>query len=390
MARNRYYEDAYALLIGVGNDDIPQSKHDAEGIGRVLMDPDKAAYNPKKTRILTADETTREGMLEAMGKLVDTVGSQKDATVILYYSGHGGVFPTAENGSQYFFCNHGFREDEPETTGISADEFTLLVQSIPSKRKLVLLDCCHAGGMITDNGEMVQHKFLSRLLGLSTYRGLVEKLGMGEGVVSVVSCDKDEKSVIFQNAQYSLFTEKVIEALEGYGSGQDDYVAVIDLINYVLKTVPRAYSRQNPKLKTARELDGRFSLCRNSFPIGISDTPERSTGGLKSLQSQHEVDLQTSEPNIEYVYHVKGQIHDSVKLNKLERAFLLFDGLLTIIDSKILRDTVVLLNRNYRSLQDDQMMGVITAERYNTEMAKISLRMLNCADRLEEFYENGF
>ncbi len=389
MAQSRYFEQAYALTIGVGNQDIPQSAQDAEGIAHILTHPDKAAYNPEKVRVLTGEQSTREQMLGALNHLVETVSPKVEHTVIIYYSGHGGEFPSADGSHKYFLCNHGFDESNPDETGISADEFTLLVQSIPSQRKLIMLDCCHAGGMILNNGEMVQEKFLGRFLQNSTYRGLVEKLGMGQGVVSLVSCDKDEKSVIFQKAQYSLFTEKVIEALEGYGSGQDDYVAVIDLINYVLKSVPRAYKKQNPKLKAASDLNASFSLCRNSHPVGIESLPERPSGDLKNLNEAHEVALETSEPGVDYVLSVKGQIQQAVKKNKIERAFLLLDGLLVIVESTLLRDTILLLNANYSKLRDEQLLGVITAENYKVELTNIYLRMLDCADRLEEFYQEG-
>jgi len=390
MAQERYFEEAYALLIGVGNEDIPQSAQDAEGLGHVLTNPEKSAYNPAKVKVLTAEQTTREGVLSGLNRLIDVLNPKKEQTVIVFYSGHGGLFTTREGERKYFLCNHGFDEARPEETGISADEFSLLIQSIPSHRKLVMLDCCHAAGMLLESGDLVKPKFLGTFFSNSTYRGLVEKLSMGEGMVSLVSCDQDEKSVIFQRSQYSLFTEKVIEALEGYGSGQDDYVAVIDLINYVLKSVPRAYKRQNPKLKSAHNLNALFSLCRNSRPVGLASVPDRVSGGFKALVDEHELRLPTAEPNVDYVLSIKGQIQEAVKGNRFDRAFRLLDGLLLIMESKILRDTVVLLNQNYRSLQDDQMLGVITKDKYTVELSKIALRMLNCADRLEEFYEDGF
>jgi len=389
MAQSRYFEQAYALTVGVGDQDIPQSVQDAEGIAHILTHPDKAAYNPEKVKVLTAEQSSREQMLGALNHLVDTVSPKAEHTVIIFYSGHGGEFKSADGSRKYFLCNHGFDESNPDETGISADEFTLLIQSIPSQRKLIMLDCCHAGGMILDNGQMVQEKFLGRFLQNSTYRGLVEKLGMGQGVVSLVSCDKDEKSVIFQKAQYSLFTEKVIEALEGYGSGQDDYVAVIDLINYVLKAVPRAYKKQNPKLKAASDLNASFALCRNSHPVGIEALPERLSGDLKNLQEVHDVALETAEPGMDYVLSVKGQIQQAVKKNKIDRALLLFEGLLVIIESTLLRNTIVLLNADYSQLRNRQLMGVITAENYKVELTNIYLRMLDCADRLEEFYQEG-
>jgi uncharacterized caspase-like protein len=69
-----------------------------------------------------------------------------DSTVLLYFSGHGYEFKSPI-GAFYYLMPFGYDKTQLPTTAISGAEFTARLQAIPAQKILVLLDCCHAGGL---------------------------------------------------------------------------------------------------------------------------------------------------------------------------------------------------------------------------------------------------
>ncbi|HWB27555.1 MAG TPA: caspase family protein [Chitinophagaceae bacterium] len=67
--------------------------------------------------------------------------SKVDDKVIIAYSGHG-LFDKAYN---YYLSTYAMDFKQPETEGLSYDVLESLLDSIPARRKLLLLDACHSG-----------------------------------------------------------------------------------------------------------------------------------------------------------------------------------------------------------------------------------------------------
>lgn len=86
---NQTFTNGYALLIGVGAD-LPVTVKDATAIKDVLIDPSRAAYASEQVTLLTETSATRQNILAAFDKIIAQSNQNPDATIIIYYSGHGG------------------------------------------------------------------------------------------------------------------------------------------------------------------------------------------------------------------------------------------------------------------------------------------------------------
>ena len=229
----------HALLIGVGGADLPRTVDDAVGLERLLKDPERCAYPSSQVHLLTGIGATRQSILEALDSLAKQATSE--STVVIYFSGHGyGV--KASTGETYYMLPHGYDLNKLYKTAIQGQDFTAKLAAIPAQKLLVLLDCCHAGGV----GE-------AKAAGLELTKSplppdALQLFSEGTGRVLIASSKEDEISLA--GRPYSAFTLALIEALCGKGAArQDGYVRVADLAMYAREMVPqRTKNRQHPIL----------------------------------------------------------------------------------------------------------------------------------------------
>lgn len=232
------FTHGHALIVGVGAD-LPNTVQDASGIASILADPERCAYPATQVSLLTGEKATRAGIfsaLEALARLDDA-----EATVVVYFSGHG-YRVTASLGEFYYMMPFGYDTNRLFETAIRGDEFTSRLGAIAAQKLLVLLDCCHAGGLSKPEPaglQMTKSPLPPEAAGL---------LAEGRGRVLIASSQQDEYS--FAGQPYSAFTLALIEALCGDGAAaQDGYVRVSDLALHAREVVPgRTNRRQHPIL----------------------------------------------------------------------------------------------------------------------------------------------
>lgn len=251
----------FALIVGVGGNGFTETIKDAEAIRTVLTT--RGAYDPANTFFLTENNSTKLKVIDAFDQLIKKAEQTKDATVFIYYSGHGQRYKTQDNEFDYYLKTHGADENDKENTMLNGDIFSEKVDKIKAERVLVMLDCCYAGGIKNDALKLKGAEEIEY-----SNRALQEKLSAGKGRVFVSSCDDNETSVILPNAENSLFTEVALEALKGLITPPDEeYVSVIDLIHHVLKTVPKKIKKfkhnQNPILTEVKDLNYEYTICKN-------------------------------------------------------------------------------------------------------------------------------
>ena len=137
------FTQGHACIVGVGAD-LPNTVKDAQGIAEILQDPERCAYEPDQVQLLTAEQATRADILAALDKLAATTDAE--ATVLVYFSGHG-YQVAGPMGEAYYLMPHGYDQKKLYQTAISGAEFTAKLRAIPAKKLVILLDCCHAGGL---------------------------------------------------------------------------------------------------------------------------------------------------------------------------------------------------------------------------------------------------
>jgi len=232
------FTQGHACIVGVGAD-LPNTVKDAQGISDILQDPERCAYEPDQVQLLTAEQATRDSILAALDKLATKTDAE--ATVLIYFSGHG-YQVASPMGEAYYLMPYGYDQKKLYQTAISGAEFTTKLRAIPAKKLVILLDCCHAGGLSGFED-----------LGLAAAKAPLPPeaqalLAEGSGRVVIASSTAEELS--FAGKPYSAFTLAVIEALAGTGVAQKDgYVRVSDLALHAREVVPRrTRNRQHPIL----------------------------------------------------------------------------------------------------------------------------------------------
>lgn len=228
----------HALVVGAGAD-LPNTVDDAIGLASILCDPERCAYPAEQVKRLTGPAAGRDAILKALEELATL--TDPEATVVVYFSGHGYTVTTAI-GEAYFLMPFGYDVSQLYKTAVSGKELTDRLAAIPARRLLLLLDCCHAGGIEESKTPGVQ-------LAKTPLPPEAERLfTQGSGRVVIASSKAGELS--YAGKPYSAFTLALIEALAGVGAArQDGYVRVADLALYAREMVPkRTQQRQHPVL----------------------------------------------------------------------------------------------------------------------------------------------
>lgn len=231
-------DHGFALIIGVGAD-LPNTIDDAAGLADILRDPARCACPPDHVRLLTGEDARRAHILAALDVLVGS--TNPESKVLVFFSGHG-YRVSSPIGEFYYLLPYGYDLNRLYQTAISGTEFTDRLRAIPTQKLLVLLDCCHAGGV--GEAKVPGLQFEKAPLPPEARRLLAE----GSGRVLIASSQEHELS--YAGKPYSAFTLALIEALCGAGvAKQDGYVRVADLALHARKVVPeRTGGQQHPIL----------------------------------------------------------------------------------------------------------------------------------------------
>jgi len=97
---------------------------------------------------LVDGEATRERILAAKEKLR---ASRVDDEVIVFFAGHG----LLDEKLDYWFATADMDFEKPAARGLLYDDIEGLLDGIPARRKLLLVDTCHSGEVDKDSVEVV-------------------------------------------------------------------------------------------------------------------------------------------------------------------------------------------------------------------------------------------
>ena len=243
------FSNGYGLFIGVGAD-LPVTVKDAQALYNLFVDPARAAYDPQHVRILTEEQATRDAILTTLDEFAITL--PPDATMIVYFSGHGGHFQSQE----YFLLPNNYDAARREATTISGEVFTQKIEALKAKKLVVFLDCCHAGGMFDSKDKLFEKAPIPPTL--------LRILDSGKGQGIIASSLQDEKS--YYDSSQSIFTACLLDALSGKALGkQDGFARFLNAIIYLLDEVPKRAIKQGPQhpfICRILEMSDNFPLCR--------------------------------------------------------------------------------------------------------------------------------
>lgn len=280
------FSHGYALLIGVGETayprlSLPVTVKDVQALRAVLPDPGLCAYpdDGEHIRLLHDAGATKGAILDGLSWLQARARSDPEATVVVYYSGHGWL---DRSTGRYYLIPHDVEPFDLPGSALPGEEWTAALRRIAARRLLVFLDCCHAAGMATAK-EVPPLKLPPGYARSAPPKAVVDALKEGAGRAVFSSSSGAQLSWVRPDGTMSIYTYHLIEALHGAGNRPGDTVVRLsNLMNHLGKAVPtsarQAYqAEQVPFFDTATE-DYSVAVLR-----GGKGLPE---GGWEAVRSE--------------------------------------------------------------------------------------------------------
>ena len=273
----------YALLIGVDENHVsgyalPDVAKDIQALAKALVHPQRCAYPEGNVKTLTGQEATRQGILDGLEWLQEHIqaDSNDNTTAIVYYTGHG-WHTDSVGSSEFYLIPYDVREGKIKSRALRATDFAEAVGELKPRRLLVVLDCCHAGGMGVKGLPLpagyVEAAITPSLLmegkgavgpEAKGAKGL-ETLALGTGRAVLSSSTGEQSSYIRKDKRMSIFTYHLIEALTGHAQPQEGATEVLvsDVMSHVWRRVP-----QSAKTDWNKEQTPDYQVSGN-FPIAL-------------------------------------------------------------------------------------------------------------------------
>lgn len=258
--------DLYVLAIGVSdyeNDlyDLTYAAKDANDICSAVQQ-NTSRYASIKVLSITDTAATKENILKAKKFFMQ---SKVNDVVMLTVAGHG----LLDDNLDYFFGTSDVNFESPANRGLPYEELEALLDGIPARHKLMLIDACHSGEVDKEETEIiasvkinegevksrgmknVQNKDTRGMknkqnndgLGLQNSFELMKELfadlRKSSGAIVISSASGTEFA--FESSQWKngVFTYAILEGLKtaNADTNKDSGITVSELRDYVVKKV---------------------------------------------------------------------------------------------------------------------------------------------------------
>jgi WD40 repeat protein len=230
--------DDKLFFIGIGIDKYQQPGFDLKYSSKDIRDMTKH-LKEKYGDVISIDTLINENAtlenIEALkNKLLQSTVNDK---VIVLFSGHG----LLNDEFDYFLSTYDIDFDQPEIKGLPYEELEWLLDSIPSRKKLLLIDACHSGEVdkeellaIQNNenpygakGENLFYKYRPKI-GMKNSFELMQELfanvNRGTGATIISAAGGTQFAYEKGNLQNGVFTYSILELMQ-----QQDEINVSDL-----------------------------------------------------------------------------------------------------------------------------------------------------------------
>ncbi len=225
------------------------------------------------TDTLLNAKASKENILALRQKLLHT---NVDDRVIISFSGHGMVDPTDHD--KFYFVTGKTDIADPSVNGISYDQLEELLDSIPARKKLMLLDACHSGE--SDKDQIAKGKNIIP----GTKRGGDDYNTGNESSVQVIDVNKDQSAHASSTDIFKLMKEAFIDIRRNNGA-------------YVISAAQsNEYAEENKTIGNGvfthcllEQLKNNSSLKINELSVNINKCVSESTKGIQNTANRQEL-----------------------------------------------------------------------------------------------------
>ncbi|MEZ4994144.1 MAG: caspase family protein [Saprospiraceae bacterium] len=252
--------DLYLITIGTSDyqaegKDLRYAAKDARDIAELYQNAD--GFQEVHTKILTDDQVTKTNILALRTWLEQ---SRVDDQVLIYVSGHGLI----DDNFDFYYATHDIDFANPSEKGILYDEIEGLLDGIPARKKLLLMDACHSGEYDADAPPLTaaqQDKLAQKGVSFKGFRkgddegsptlGLQNSFEMmqqlfadlrrGSGATVITSSAGVQVSFEDEEWQNGAFTYAFLYGLKSMqaDADQDGQVTASEIQAFVAEYVPR-------------------------------------------------------------------------------------------------------------------------------------------------------
>ena len=219
-------------------------EHDAESLATVLEDPQIADFD-----VTTLVNQPHHVVGEAIADFYSD--ARRDDLTLLYFTGHG----LKDDEGRLYLAMTNTRRSALMFTAISGAQLNDAMDASPSRRKVLVLDCCYSGAFPAgrtakaDEGVQTLERF------------------QGKGRAVLTASDATQYAFEGDDLQgsgtQSVFTRYLVEAIRSGEADldEDGDIALDELYSYVYEQVVAEMPQQRPKKQ--EDVDGRILIARN-------------------------------------------------------------------------------------------------------------------------------
>ncbi len=206
-------------------------------------------YEQVHEKLIVNQEAT-DANIQTIRSFVEQAGV--DDVVMIFIAGHG----VLDKDYTYYFATHNMDFNDPKDGGLSYEQLESLIDGIPCRNKLVMMDTCHAGELDQDDveeaeksvsavgsvsfrstGSLVKLKENSFGLGntLELSKALFSDMKKGTGATVISAAGGTEFAAEGVNSQNGLFTSCFIQGFKTRRSdlNRDRDYRVSEIMQYV-------------------------------------------------------------------------------------------------------------------------------------------------------------
>jgi tetratricopeptide (TPR) repeat protein len=203
---DRPVTDKWALVIGISNFKDPSinlkyAAKDATDFKNFLVNSEK--FRPDHVKLLTDESATHENIIDMMGEKWLGRHVRPDDLVVVYVSSHGSRY---EEEGVNFLVTYDTNKNALSSKGIPMQWLSKTIRDeVHSNRVILILDVCHSGSA-TEGAKALVH---------TTDAGFdAKQAAFGSGWMIICSSAKEQVSWESKDYENSVFTRRLIEALQ--------------------------------------------------------------------------------------------------------------------------------------------------------------------------------
>ncbi len=217
-------------FIGIGIDQFADNKYNLQYSAKDIRDLANKLKEKYKDNIIIDtlfNENVTVNKVKALKqKLQQTTENDK---VIVAYSGHGMLSKEYD----YYLSTYSVNFDKPEQNGLPYDELESLLDSIPARKKLMLIDACHSGEVDKDDLIRLNASSDSLIKGLKPVaykkeghlglknsfelmQSLFVNVGKSTGATIISAAAGTQFALERNDLKNGVFTYSILEAMNKY------------------------------------------------------------------------------------------------------------------------------------------------------------------------------